>query len=154
MVLLKKYLCIEIQTNLKTGMHILYHMKNRHHELRVFVMFVNALFKNETFLSVIYRYPFDWAIYHVLFSIVSSEPLLQSVLCYCIGAAHQWVQSSPNQKTFLNKRNNRCVNCFLVSYTLFYFLFLYIETLYHHDSIKQCNHQLYLKTTWNMLKYM
>lgn len=40
-------------------MHILYHMKNRHHELRVFVMFVNALFKNETFLSVIYRYPFD-----------------------------------------------------------------------------------------------
>lgn len=33
----------------KTGMHILYHIKNRHHELRVFVMFVNALFKNKTF---------------------------------------------------------------------------------------------------------
>lgn len=34
----------------KTGMHILYHLKkNRHHELRVFVMFVNALFKNKTF---------------------------------------------------------------------------------------------------------
>lgn len=48
-ILLKKYLCIEIQTNLKQVCIFCISHKDRHPELRVFVMFVNALFKTKTF---------------------------------------------------------------------------------------------------------